>query len=560
MLLDDPVGGLELGGLVLDFCFAAYLSWLRLRLSEQTSTWTQRLAVSLLAWLFWINAVVYLVGFKLGGVDPRVLQVVNDLDLLTPTIVLGFALVFPRLRYPPSRTVVLLSGVALMGAVELVVQLVIHGQAARGVLSASDAEAALTALNITAYAVGWFVPLFLWLPQYGRERNSSTRLVLAAASWGFLSLPLQLRLYEIPRWQSHSSGVVEGLRVVEVVLLLAALALLVMGLNRNRNRWSLPEWVHLGMLVTLPALTIVLAAAVDGGARTLTHLQQWLLLVMPWTVLRPLLLCLTLLKFQATAPDLPVERDLSLLGALIGGVTVGGIVVGTIGFGPLGIVAGLLVGVLMLYPAFRLVRRVTRVVMGVRWVNARETYQLLLQTAVVAGRIPHRADEASLRTLRAGMGLTEQAHAQLLAQLQEATPMAVGQSEITDLFVLHADGRLIAHVGAAARSTAEQHDLDLVVDDLRLQLQTLDPDYASTGTMRAGHPSLLVHRQGTLALGAVVEGPDPASMTQVLEEWAELLESTYRESLAAWDGTPQPLDSLVAELRRTFTWSKALLT
>ncbi len=584
----DPglVGAFWVMSVTFTVLFSAYLTFLRFRLRPDTSTRNQRWAITILAWLFILNTVEFVL-FTLAGVrfgrsqvfsisgDSPLSRSLQDLDMITPMLTLSFALVFPRARGLPATQWRLFSVAALLAVVAVAARAGLHYQTNTGALSPQEVTFWNGFLIGAVYTVGWFIPLYLWIPQYTRERNDTARLVLTVTCWGFLAYPTMNRVYEfgahLPALGS-GSWEVSVMGTVQLALLGFILFLLLRTLWRLRGRWTHAERIHLAFLVVFFSVPLVgLAVIPSAGPADSTQstavysLYLWFVAAFPWTVLRPALLSVALLPLQLTAPGTRVERDLAFLGAVTGGSLVAGLPASLSGWSPVGIAAGIVLGALCILPLFRVLQRAAGRVVGTPGPEAlphrraADIYSLLLQTAVVDGRIVEPADEVPLAYFRRRLGIGAAEHEAFLLELRERAPVHVGKAQIRHVYVVHSDGRLLCHAGTDIDVPDDPVALAATTRAIHAGAQTTLGGAQGESSMRHEGQMLLLSVKEPIILAADVVGTDVGQVRDILDDWIRLLHPKYATKVRAWDGTSAALQGLEDELRRIIAWSKALL-
>jgi len=532
-------GPLTLNTLI--FACSAFLNWLftflifslRYRSENAPMTYSQRWGLSLLGFIFLMNAIyisLYFFGGTLTGPNKTyqlflIVRLQTDLDMMTSFLLLGFGLVYPRLFVSWKRLIMILAGVATLAVVFLLLQ--------SFVLFPQGTVFFLGSPLMMIYAVGCFVPIFLWLPEYDRQNSPQMRMTLTLLIWGYMFLHVT-RSVSNSVWQL-SVGVAKINTENLAVSILVAIVFILIGraLYFRRGRWTNAEWAHIAFIAVSVPLGVVFMFGFDGGKTSVMDDSGPLYTVLiflchsaGWMIVRPMLFSYGLLRFQMFGSEVKAGSDIILFLTVImsGTVALAVIILGS-GVDPvLGTIIGLVLGAVLFYP-FRMMS--TKIVAwllpmsaGIEHVALKErriTYLLGLQTAVFEGRIDEEDDERSLQDLRRSLRISDREHDLLMHGFARERPPSEVEA-IEEIYLFDKGGVLLS--SASLRKKNDKKDL---VASMFTAVREFSKDALAKGrvdvdAIEYGERTLIIEVEKDSAVGVVLRGKDNPQVRQRLRD------------------------------------------
>jgi len=553
-------GALELAGFLFGLTFVAFLVLMRLRLRDESATRSQRWALSILVWLFTLNTILYGIQIQIILPGEQGWRLHDDINMLVPLLVLSMAFIYPRPRFSPGWTRVTL---ALLAAIAVVIEAYYFSLRLTGQPYSSALLQTTPALEI-AYVFSWYLPVFMWLPDYDNESSKQSRMLLTLLIWGFLSYPLLTNIYfsaslvTTAPWYMYQS---QWFLIIHITLITLIIIRLTQALWRRWGTRESPERLHAFFLLGFIVVSIPLGATTPFSIARGSDLKDWALFTFPWIVLRPAIFLGAFLRYQIVAPAVKgfsVDRTLALFGSVPGAFFVAALVLGLGAQNlPSGEIVAGVVAAISWYPLFRglelIVKRLlpaTRPSEELARQEVRTSYLITLQTAVHAGRIADPDDERAIEELRNKLGISKREHALLMNDLaaRDASRRRVGS--IKNVFLILSDGRLVCHIGSEG---TEQTDQTLVAAMLTAIRQFVADGLGGKGeleTVKFGEEVLAIEARGNLVMAASVVGVDLPDLRQRLGDWLALIQVKFGTVLKDWDGDLARIKGVDQELRR----------
>lgn len=528
---------------------------LRLAAGRSPTTQTQRWGMTFLAWLFLANGLVGIVGLaSMLAASPYLATLSQDLTMLPPVFLIGFALVFPRPLVRPTQFRPFLLLLVLLMALFLGRE--VANNSSTSIVATNDL------FNYTFYAIiaAWFIALFRWLRLYeqsGTRREVS--MVTTLLIWGFL-------LYIIMRynmWGVLSPNVGLGLSGMVIVTFSAiAVGRILFQLYRRRGMWGQPERVHLVMIIATVVLSVIWSAqtALFGpgeGGNLLSAVTTGFMLVVGTNIVRPALICYALLRYQFFGYELRIERGVTAVATLM--IAYYGALFISLWFFPMGFPAQftvlLVAFAVLLLPALMAARHLVRKVMPsaheMTRAEAREVYYMTFQGAVFRGEVGDPEDAAALADLRERLGLTEREHALLMEGERHRERAGMPVNRIRYTLLVDESGRLVARVGPAEDSDVDQ---DVLAGMLMAVRQFVSDAFKRSAgdldTLQYGDRKLLMEKGGGYVLAASPEGAADPAFRSVLGDMIAIILKRHGNILDNWSGNLTEAEPVRAELQR----------
>ena len=562
MVVQNYIGALELGGVFFSLSFGILMTILRFGMDETTSTKSQRWTLSILAWLFFINTMVF--GWEIHITDdflqPQGIH--DDVNILVPFLVMAMGIIYPRPRAKPSRLRIYLLLLAALGMSCSLAM--IHGHVAR--VSGDAWALSYGIITGVGYLIGWFLPIFIWLPDYEVEGSAQMRMILGLLIWGFFTYLLLQTVYDVLDAFSSTPSFwiqLDPIMVVRCVLTFIVMGRLVIHLARRLGHWEAPEKLTAGFLVVLIPLATVLAMInhwYGPDPNGLHSLRAWLGTEMAWVLVRPALFIAAFLRYQIVTPSIKgisLDRALAFFATIPGMFFVAAIVIAIGGTSAPVLAAAVAMAALAWYPMFRFLERgierflpATKPSEELARQELRTVYFITLQTAIYEGRIHDDEDERAIEKLRGRLGISKREHDLLLSDLasRDATRRRAGT--IKNLFLILGDGRLVCHIGTEG---GDETDKDLVAGMLTAIRGFVSEGLGGAGeldTVKFGEEVLAIESRGEMVMAASVVGMDLPEMRQRLGDWLAIVDGKYGHVLKDWDGDFSKIKGVDQDLRR----------
>jgi hypothetical protein len=523
------------------FACSALLNWsftflifsLRYRSENAPMTYSQRWGLSILGFIFLMNAIYisfYFTAVVLTGPGRTydlflVARIQTDLDVMTSFLLLGFGLVYPRLFVSWNRLIMILGVVATFAIMTILLEsLVLFPQGTSFVFGSP---------LMMIYAVGCFVPIFLWLPEYDRQNSPQMRMTLTLLIWGYLFLHVT-RAVSSSIWQLWVGWAKINAEMLSVtVLVLIVFILIGRALYFRRGRWTNAEWAHIVFIAISLSLGLVMMFGFDGALISVTDdsgplytIVYFLCQSAGWMIVRPMLFSYGLLRFQMFGSEVKAGSDIILFLTIImsGSVALAIIFMGS-GIDPVLVtVLGLAVGAVLFYP-FRMVS--TKMVAwllpmsaGIEHISLKErriTYLLGLQTAVFEGRIDEEDDERSLQDLRRSLRISDREHDLLMHGFARERPPSEVEA-IEEIYLFDKGGVLLS--SASLRKKSDKKDM---VASMFTAVREFSKDALAKGkvdvdAIEYGERTLIIEVEKDSAVGVVLRGKDNPQVRQRLRD------------------------------------------
>jgi hypothetical protein len=380
-------------------------------------------------------------------------------------------------------------------------------------------------------------------------------MVLVLFMWAFMSMVFIADTAKV-LLIAKSLGNFSLFTFFSLALYLYIMARLILHLYKRRGVWEKPEWLNVAFLCGSVFFGVLLMAF---GSDPVSKNNNVTLIFFtnnaPWTILRPTLFAFAILKFQIFGPQLRIERYLSIIMAVLGSMAAF-VLVGYIPGLDLSMLAvlGLIVGAVLFLPLLRLADRVITEFLPMTskeerttMVEKRATYLTSLQTAVVDGVIDLPEDEEALAQQRALLGISQREHDLLMDSFMARESLtAKGAPTVTEVFLIHIDGRPLVHEAAKALDEKEHgpgKDSDIMAGMLTAIRDYVQEGLRMGGTARTsldaikyGDYSLIIETEEQLVLAAVVKGQDSPELRQAMQDELMLIKKRYGHKLMKWDG------------------------
>jgi len=544
--------------LVFNATLALLLFRLRYLSERFPLTLSQRWALTILAWLFLINS--FQIGINLirflgpDVIDPDLhtffFKVEQDLVILTYLPLLSFGLIYPRpmMKWQHMRKLLPLLGCVWI--LFILLQSIYFGLSEITFLDGYEPFLKLLYLPVC------FIPIFLWIPEYGKQNSPQMRMILTILIWGYLFYITSFEggwLFAV-----GFGGGLYNIGLVSAVPTILAFIFIIKIIYHRRGRWSAAEWTNLAMLGVSVCSALILGLILResyfgdvpmGGNQgyaalfLLTSLGGWMLI-------RPTLFSYGMLRYQFFGPGVKAGRSFQLVLTILG---VGAIfVMLTYLVGQFNIAAGFIAGIIGAGALFIPVHRFSRNVVtrflpmsegskAARLTERRATYLMGLQTAVVEGKIENDIDKDILKGLREDLRVSDREHDLLMDGFAREKPEAF-EEEIEEAYIFHKDGALLGY--AAHRETKKRGKTDMM-GAMVSTVANFSRDAMIKGSDRVeaieyGNVTLIVEIEEDVALGVILRGKDNPQvrgrMRDVLRTVHEDFSRAVRDYLAkgAW--------------------------
>ena len=570
-MFDEVLTGrfsVRLVGAFVNWSLSLLFIYLCIRGRREPLTTSQRWALTLLAWLFILNSINIILEFFLEWfmrqndwmIFYKLERIRHCTDVMVAMFLIMFGLVYPRpiMKWRRLRPVLL----SLFGLVFLLVvfQVYVH------LTPALAASTSYRMSNFT-YVLGWMLPAILWLPHIERESSPQVRMVMVLFLWGFL-------VAAYPGTMNHIFGAYRSdvpltlYNALVIALFLYVNARMAYGLYLRRGAWAAPERVLLLFLVIWLFLGSYRSIRSNDLLSTPGNvIEYWWVIFftgnLTWVYLRPALFTYALLRYQALGPTLRIERPLILmLGttlALASFATVEGILINLGSNLETAVAAGAIAGVILFYPLWRVSERMIARILPLvveeerkSMVERRDTYLMGLQTAVVEGEIDLEEDADALQEQRKMLRISKREHELLLASYEAREKPVSPKEAVEEMFLIHLDGRLIAHVGKSKEKRASDADRDIVAGMLvaikDYVQEGLTRQKTSLDSIKYGDYSLIIETEETLVLAAVVKGMGTPELRQRMRDEIVQLRKMFGKTLTEWDGDADKVKGVRAYL------------
>jgi len=544
--------------------FQAFLNWslvviflyLRVRGGKGPMTTSQKWALTGLSWLFILNSLsitleysdAYLYHSGNYATFFYIQKFKRTIDATTGLTFLIVGLVYPRPFTKWSKLRILMMGLFFAIFCVAILQSQLNQISDQMMFNATN-------LSGVTYVVGWFVPVLIWLPLYESESSTSSRMVLVLFMWAFMSMVFIADTAKV-LLIAKSLGNFSLFTFFSLALYLYIMARLILHLYKRRGYWEKPEWFHIGFLcISVFFGVLLMAFGSDPTGKNNNIMLIFFTNNVPWTILRPTLFAFAILKFQIFGPQLRIERYISIIMAVLGSmaafVFVGylpGLDITTLA------VLGFIVGAVLFLPFLRLADRIITEFLPMTskeeratMVEKRATYLTSLQTAVVDGVIDLPEDEEALAQQRALLGISQREHDLLMDSFMARESLAAkGAPTVTEVFLIHIDGRPLVHEAAKTVDGKEQgpgKDSDIMAGMLTAIRDYVQEGLRMGGTAKTsldaikyGDYSLVIETEEQLVLAAVVKGQDSPELRQAMRDELMLIKKRYGQKLMKWDG------------------------
>jgi hypothetical protein len=564
---------LFLFGGIFNLTFSLMLFYLRSKGGTDKYTKSQLWALSLLAWLFLLN-------FMISVSDCANMYIYNNealekswgsfslwmtLTLFTPYLLLSFGLVYPRPFTRWTRLRIILIGI-LMTALALVAYDMSIGHI--------HVIKSFTRFDLIeqSYTFAVFIPVFIWLSEYGRQPSNESRTMYTILIWGFLFAIITRSVREMVL-SEVGDVLLSAHYIVETLLISMVLIKLALSMWRLRKRWATSETLHISMIV----LSIIIGIATGLIHPTESNwnpfetpgyeklVSNFMGLTFGWLIVRPALFSYGLLRYRLLGSQVRAESNLALIGAILMSTFVSLFIINlTQGQGGPAVVFGaIFLGVLLIYPFLRvsqgIVTRLLPMSAGAKGVSMRErrnTYLMGLQTAVISGEVPDRQDRAALEELRKALRVTEREHILLLESIAKHEARIVPRPAVEEAYLIFRDGRLLGHLIPDVRSlktdgAPKEKDKDIVagmfaaISDYVKEAMSRRPDGGRVDTISYGPSSLVIETDRNVHLAVVLKSQDDLAVRQVMRDTLAEVNERYKKYLSkSWDGNRDDLEGL----------------
>jgi hypothetical protein len=535
-------------GVFFHWAFFFLFLYLRIRGDKEPLTLSQRWAMTALIWLFLLNSITISMEFYLERLDSLgvmleayfLRRISSNIDILIGFSLLMFGLVYPRPYTSWNKLQLILIGLMIMSFIGIGIQIMGH--------ASNDPDVkAQTGISAYTYTIGWFIPVLIWLSQYEKETSPHSRMVLTLFMWGFIAtamshgVPNFLRLFNpvIP-FNAHSL-----MSVMFIVYVTVKLTLILWSTRRN---WDLTHRIH---LVFLSFIIFSGVLRVIGSTDPLSNFIYVMTENASWTIMRPALISYAILRYQIFGPKLKVERPLVMIITTICCL----VLLAIVQFMPVDVPditlvgAGIVLAIVVFIPLLRVSRGLvvrflpmTRGEGAIPMREKRAIYLISLQTSIVKGRIDNEWDRARLEEQRRALGISKREHDLLMDSFAMREGLAQKKEVVDELFLVHIDGRLLAHVARKVEGGPKGKDSDIVAGML-----VAIRDYVSEGlrsgrgataldSVKYGDYSLIIETEGKAVLAAVVKGPGSPELRQHLQDQLKLINKRHGKRIEDWDG------------------------
>jgi hypothetical protein len=553
----------------LNLSLAAIFLYFRLKTGETNLTKAQKWTLTILFWIFLLNGLHqvfdiftnYTYDYNLSSLSYYVSRLTYDVDILIAGMLLSLGLVYPR-PYTKWKTLErYLMMIVLFCAVIMFFWMALH--------YFNDLELGEGGqLPGYLYLVGWFVPIFMWLPEYEKQTSDQSRMIYTLLIWGLFCSPLAQGLGGVIA-NAYGGGDVNLQAFVMFFLSMIVLIFIVRALVRKQGGWARAEWINLGFIVFY-----VLMSFINYGYGILVYGSNtfflkffdptlfWLNTIVgisTWAVVRPVLFAYGMLRYQLFGSQLRGERFLSVVFASSLAFSFGALATFWLydGIGPAGAFgAGALVGAVLLFPLWRAVGAMILKLLPMSggsektsMVERRATYLLGLQSAVVNGRIDDPEDKLALERLQKDLSISQREHDLLMESHSLRAQILESSEGYSELFLILSDGRLINH---QSEDKSSEQDKDVMAGMLiairGFVEEGFKGDKRSLDSIRYGDFSLGIETEHNLVLAGLKKGPLSSEDRQRLRDALGSIWDRFGSKLEQWDGSLDALKGVEDDL------------
>lgn len=533
--------------ILLNLGFAYLIFRLRFKAEDMPLTNSQRWGLSIIGCLYITNGTLLLIHllriwgapYVGEGLMSYVTLVDPLLNVLSFLFLLSFGLIYPRPFTRWSRLKWIIIGLGALWVLLLIISAQVPYTAEPIILGA------YRPVNDLVYVLAIFIPLFLWVPEYDKQQGPQITMIMSLLIWGYLFDPVT----------GSTSFITEGLfkgpsintRLVQIIIVAVIFILLARIIIIRRNRWSQADKFNIFMM----AISLSIGVGI-GLIRTVTDPEQpfllsplyvllYLMTMLSWTTLRPILFAYGLLRYQSFGPRIRADRDVTIFTSVIlifSSMLFSGLLFYNLGLLP-GILGGIVAGAALAYPLYMLSKKaITRILPlsqgyeGVPLRERRTTYLMGLKTAVVDGLVEDDYDKEALEQLRIDLNISEREHDLLLSGFAKEKPQT-SEGEVLEAYLFFKDGTLL---GFSSKDSNMDIGSKGKVGDVLTTVGSFFKDAVESqsdlvDSIEYGNNTLIVEVERSLGLVVMLKGKDSPSARQFMRDILRTLNDEHWEDV-----------------------------